>query len=100
MVFCLEGPPKQAADQLISHLKTLPGFADLFPEPEILAPLFTQPHSVPGSSPGEGDQEHAGSHSGVPEVQQAEAPPHGPPLEARVAAVSYTHLTLPTILLV
>ena len=74
MVFNMEGGPRRATAQLVSYLSGLPDFAGLFPEPDVLAALRAA----------EGDEEHPTGHPGVPEVQQTEAPPHSPALEARV----------------
>ncbi len=71
MVFTLEGGPRRATAQLVTHLSFLPEFEGLFPEPDVLSALRA----------GQCDEEHPTCHSGVPEVQQTEAPPHCPPLE-------------------
>ena len=36
MSFQLVGSPTSAANQLIAHLRTKPGFEDLFPEPDLV----------------------------------------------------------------
>ena len=110
MPFQLTGPPEEAAAQLIAHLRTLPGFEGLFPEPdrhsswegpaegdekhlfdgvshdELAAWVdsLSEPDQIPASSSAESDQQHLPGHPGVLEVHQPETAVHSPPLEARV----------------
>ena len=65
------GSPTSAADQLIAHLRSQPGLAGLFPQPD----------EIPAPGPAQSDQGHLPGHPGVLQVEQPETVSHGSSLE-------------------